>query len=171
MDQSAVDAGLLLLRVTLGATIIAHGYNHIYGGGKIEGTAGWFASMGLKPGILHAWLASGTELLGGLLLVLGLANPLAAGAVLGVVVVAWITAHRTNGFFIFKPGQGWEYVMVLALLALGLGLLGPGGWSVDRALGWDTGGWAGGAITAVVGIGGALTLLAVFWRPEKPATA
>jgi putative oxidoreductase len=166
MDQSATDAALLVLRVTVGATIIAHGYNHIFGGGKIQGTAGWFASMGLRPGWLHAWMASGTELIGGTLLILGLLNPLGAAAVLGVMVVAWITAHRTNGFFIFKPGQGWEYVMVLSVVALCLGALGPGDWSVDGALGWDTGGWTGAAVAAVGGIGGALALLAAFWRPS-----
>ena len=171
MDQSATDAALLLLRVTTGAVIIAHGYNHIWGGGKIQGTAGWFASMGLRPGWLHAWMASITELGAGVLLILGLLNPLGAAGVLGVMVVAWITAHRINGFFIFKPGQGWEYVMVLSVVALCLGALGPGGWSIDAAVfGRDTGGWAGAAIAAVLGIGGALALLAVFWRPERPAS-
>jgi putative oxidoreductase len=170
MDASATDAALLLLRVTVGATIIAHGYNHIYGGGKIEGTAGWFASMGLKPGIVHAWMASITELGAGLLLILGLANPLGAAGVLGVMVVAWLTAHRTNGFFIFKPGQGYEYVMVLSVVALCLGALGPGEWSIDGALDWSTGGWTGAAVTAVLGIGGALALLAACWRPAKPSS-
>ena len=55
----------MLLRLILGVTMIAHGYNHIWGGGKIEGTAGWFASLGMKPGIVHAWLASITELVAG----------------------------------------------------------------------------------------------------------
>ena len=169
MDPSATDAALLLLRVTVGLTVMAHGYNHIYGGGKIEGTAGWFASMGLRPGWLHAWMASVTELVGGLLLVLGLVNPLGAGAVLGVMVVAWLTAHRTNGFFIFKPGQGWEYVMVLSVVALALGLTGPGSWSLDHVIGWTTGGWVAGAITAIVGLGGAGALLATFWRPKVAA--
>ena len=41
-DADAVNLALLVLRVALGLTIIAHGYNHAWGGGKIEGTAGWF---------------------------------------------------------------------------------------------------------------------------------
>jgi putative oxidoreductase len=170
MDQSAADAALLLLRLTVGATVVAHGVNHIVGGGRIEGTGRWFASMGLRPGRLHAWLASVTELGGGVLLAAGALTPLAAGAVVGLMVVAGITAHRTNGFFIFRPGQGWEYVMVLAVAALSLGALGPGRWSVDHALGWDTGGWWGAAVAAVVGLGGGLALLAAFWRPDRPTT-
>ncbi len=65
--------------MALGITMIAHGYNHIWGGGKIAGTAGWFASMGLKPGILHAWLASLTELGAGAMLILGSAQPAGRG--------------------------------------------------------------------------------------------
>jgi putative oxidoreductase len=147
--------------------IIAHGYNHIFGGGKIEGTAGWFASMGLQPGIVHAWLASITELGAGVLLILGLATPLGAAGVAGVMVVAWITAHRTNGFFIFKPGQGWEYVAIVTVVALAIGTLGPGSWSLDHSVFPDWKGTSGLLTTAIAGIGGALALLAAFWRPGR----
>ena len=50
------------------------------------------------------------------------------------MLVAWITNHLRNGFFIFRPGEGYEYVMTLTLVALGLGGLGAGEWSVDDAL-------------------------------------
>ena len=56
-----LNLALLILRVATGIVILAHGYNHIFGGGKIAGTARWFESLGMKPGILHAWLASLTE--------------------------------------------------------------------------------------------------------------
>jgi len=168
-DTDGLNIGLALLRITVGIVIIAHGYNHIWGGGKIQGTAGWFESMGLKPGIAHAWMASITELGAGTLLILGLLTPLGAAGVTGVMVVAWITAHRTNGFFIFKPGQGWEYVMVLAVTGIAIGAMGPGEWSLDDALGIDLVGSVGLAIAAIGGIGGALALLAVFWRPERTA--
>jgi putative oxidoreductase len=165
-DPTGLNIGLLILRVVIGLTIIAHGYNHLWGGGKIEGTAGWFASMGLRPGILHAWTASIVELVAGVLLILGLLNPFAAAGIVGITVVAGITAHRGNGFFIFKPGQGWEYVLVLGAATLALGPMGPGQWSIDQVLGLDLSGWAGLAITAIGGIGGAFLLLAVFWRPK-----
>jgi len=43
------------------------------------------------------------------------------------MVVAWIINHRGHGFFIFRPGEGWEYVMTLTLVALALlfGLVRP----------------------------------------------
>ena len=104
-----VDAGLLVLRVAIGIVMFAHGYNHIFGGGKIAGTAGWFESLGMKPGKLHAWTASLAELGAGTMLILGLATPLAAAAVVGTMLVALITNHLRNGFFIFRPGEGYEY--------------------------------------------------------------
>ncbi len=164
----AVNAALVILRLTCGLMIMAHGYNHIFGGGKIQGTAGWFASMGMKPGILHAWLASVTELGAGALLAVGLVTPLAAAGLMSVMIVALVTAHRQNGFFIFKPGQGWEYVAFIALTALALGALGAGEWSLDRALDIDWfDGWRGFWATLLVGVGGATGLLAGFYRPAK----
>ena len=161
------DLSLLILRVSLGVVFVAHGCHHIFGGGKLAGTGRWFESLGMKPGILHAWFASITELGTGALLILGLATPVACAGAVGVMVVAWITNHRKNGFFIFRPGEGYEYVMTLTVMALGLAGLGAGDWSVDAGLGWfQPGGWWGLAIAAVAGGGGAAGLLSLFWRPR-----
>ncbi len=157
----------LLLRVTIGITIFAHGYNHIWGGGKIEGTARWFESLGMKPGIVHAWLASLTELVCGVLLIVGFFTPVAAAGVVGVMVVALVTNHRKNGFFIFRPGEGYEYVLNLAVAATALAAWGAGKWSVDGQVDLDLAGLKGLLIVLVFGIGGAGLLLAVAWRPEK----
>jgi putative oxidoreductase len=167
-DVDAINLMLAVLRIAVGAMIIAHGYNHIFGGGRIEGTAGWFASMGLRPGIVHAWMASVTELGAGVLLILGLLTPLGAAGVVGVMVVAWITAHRTNGFFIFKPGQGWEYVMIVTVVGLTIATIGPGDWSLDNALDLteDLTGTTG-LVLGLLGVVGAAGLLAAFWRPGR----
>ena len=55
-----VDFGLLVLRVGLGVTLMLHGYAKIFLGGRLKGTAGWFESMGLRPGSFHARAAAGT---------------------------------------------------------------------------------------------------------------
>jgi putative oxidoreductase len=166
--SGGVDAGLLVLRVAIGIVMVAHGYNHIFGGGKIKGTAGWFESLGMKPGILHAWTASITELGAGLMLILGLFTPLAAAGVVGTMLVALITNHLRNGFFIFRPGEGYEYVLTLILVAIAIGAVGAGGWSVDHAIGIgdDLIGWRGLAIAGGLGGGGGLALLAIFYRPQ-----
>ena len=163
--MEAVDFSLMVLRWAVGAVFLAHGLNHIFGGGKIAGTARWFASLGMKPGIVHAWVASLTEVGAGALLMVGLLTPLAAAGVVGTMVVAWITNHRGNGFFIFRPGEGWEYVMTLTACGLALSGLGAGEWSLDNAFGiFDPPGNTG----LLIGLGGgvaALLLLAVAWRP------
>src|SRR6201986_3682524 len=97
---SAVDIGLLILRCAVAAVCLAHGVNHIFGGGKIAGTGRWFESLGMKPGWLHAWTASLTELGAGGLLIIGFLTPLGGAGIVGVMLVAWITNHRKNGFFI-----------------------------------------------------------------------
>lgn len=172
-DAAAVDLALLLLRGVLGVVMLAHGVNHIVGGGKIAGTAGWFESLGMRPGRLHAWLASLTEVGAGVLLLVGLATSLAAGGALGVMVVAWVTNHRGNGFFIFRPGEGWEYVMTLAVLSAAIGPLGAGAWSLDHALDLDGlfSGVSGLLLALGPGLGGTAALLALFWRPPPSASS
>lgn len=151
--------------------MLAHGINHVIGGGKIAGTAGWFGSMGMKPAVLQAWLASLTEVGAGLLLILGLLTPFGGAGIAGVMTVAWIINHRGNGFFIFRPGEGWEYVMTLLISGVVIGAIGPGEWSLDEAFDIrdDLTGSAGLLIAAIAGIGGALALLAVSWRPPAKA--
>ncbi|MFD4876140.1 DoxX family protein [Streptomyces sp. NPDC058420] len=162
-------AVLLLVRVVVGLVMLLHGLNHWRGGGRIEGTARWFTGLGLRQGVLQAWASVVTEVGAGALLVLGLLTPLACAAVLSVMLVAGLLAHRPNGFFVFK--DGYEYVLTLAVVALALAVLGPGRWSVDHAAGIDLTGWTGGGIAlgvAVVATGG---LLVTFWRPEPKADA
>ncbi len=170
-DVDSINLALLVLRCGLGAVMLAHGINHIYGGGKIAGTGRWFASLGMKPGILHAWFASLAEVGGGAMLVLGLLTPLAASAVVGTMVVAFITNHRGNGFFIFRPGEGWEYVMTLILAGFSMAILGAGEWSLDHAFGIDDtmSGTTGLVIVLIAGLGGAVALLVTFWRPPAKA--
>ena len=124
----------------------------------------------MEPGPPPAWTASNPEIGGGGLLVVGLATPVAGGAVLGGMLVALINNQLKNGFFIFRAGEGYEYVLTLTVVALCLAMLGAGEWSLDDALDLsDMNGWTGLAIAAVAGGGGAALLLAVFWRPAKPA--
>ena len=166
-DADAIDLALLVFRCGIGAVMLAHGINHIWGGGKIQGTAGWFGSMGMRPPLVQAWLASVTEIGVGALLVFGLLTPLAGAGVVGVMAVAFAINHRGNGFFIFRPGEGWEYVMTLGLCGVVLGAVGPGAWSLDDALDIrdDLTGSMGLLLSAGAGLVGAALLLAVSWRP------
>jgi len=169
--MTAYFIGLLLLRIAVGATFVAHGYNHIGSAQKFAGTSGWFAGLGMRPGRAQALLASVTEIGAGLLLIAGLLTPLAAGALAGTMFVAFVVAHRKNGFFIFRPGQGWEYVMNLFVACIALGAMGAGDWSLDHAFGISYGATLNGLwIALAIGVGAPALLLAACWRPPKPAT-
>jgi putative oxidoreductase len=168
-DRDALDLALLVFRAVVGFVFLAHGWNHIFRGGKIAGTGRWFESLGMRPGKLHALVASWTEIGSGLLLFAGLATPLAASGVVGTMLVAWITNHRKNGFFIFRPGEGYEYVMTLTACGLLLAVVGAGRWSLDHAFGFEDPPGVSGLVTVLVaGVGGAVGLLVGFWRPPPP---
>jgi putative oxidoreductase len=122
--MSGVDVAILVLRLAVGGTMIAHGCNHAFGGGRLAGTAGWFESIGIRPGRLHAVLATLVELGAGAMLVVGLLTPLAAAGVVGTMGVALVANHMHNGFFVFRPGEGYEYVLNLIVAAIALGGLG-----------------------------------------------
>ncbi|GLZ03112.1 hypothetical protein Acsp03_05790 [Actinomadura sp. NBRC 104412] len=161
------DLAAVLIRAVLGVTMIAHGWNHAFGGGRLPGTARWFESIGIRPGRVHAALATATELGAGALLLLGLLNALAAAAVIGTMAVALVANHLRNGFFIFRPGEGYEYVLMIIVVSAALAALGPGRISLDELAGVELDG-AWGLLTAVVlGGGGAALLLVTCWRPAS----
>jgi putative oxidoreductase len=81
------------------------------------------------------------------------------------MTVAAVTTHIDKGFFIL--GEGWEYVFILAVVAITIAILGPGQWSLDEALGLanDLDGYTGLAISAGGGLATSGAFLAVFYRP------
>ena len=171
--MTAYDVGLLVLRLVLGLTMAAHGYNKFFGGGRLPGTAAWFESIGMKPGMFHARVAATTEVSAGLGLAVGLLTPIpAAGFVALMFVAAW-TVHRHNGFFIVK--EGWEYNLVLATTAVAVAAVGAGRLSLDYALFRNSGvydllhGWWGFLIAVVLGLAGGIGQLAIFYRPPVKA--
>ena len=159
------DLAALLLRGIAGIVLVAHGWNHVFGGGKLAGTARWFASIGFRHATLHAALASYGELLFGGLLLLGLLTPLAAAGLFGTMAVAFVANHRPNGFFIFRKGEGYEYVLTLAVVAVAIGALGGGDWSLDELLGFEVEDLTGAAVVVGAGGLGAMATLASSWRP------
>jgi putative oxidoreductase len=164
--NDAYDVGLLILRLVLGLTLAAHGWNKFFGGGRIPGTARWFESIGMKFGTLQAVVAASTEISAGLGLAAGLLTPIpAAGFVALMLVAAW-TVHRHNGFFIVK--EGWEYNLILATTAVAIATIGPGKYSLDYQIFGPQlfhPGWHGLLGSLLLGLGGALGQLVLFYRP------
>jgi putative oxidoreductase len=166
-----IDLALLGVRVVVGVTLALHGINKVRGG--LAGTGRWFTGIGFRWGYPNAIVAATFEIGGGLFFALGLLTPLAAAAIVGLMVVALITSHWQVGFFVFRPNQGIEYVLVLAVAAIAVGTIGPGEWSLDKAFGIVESGyqttWWGLALSAAVGVVGALGQLAACWKPPAGA--
>src|SRR5215213_8079295 len=109
--------GRLLLRLTIGGTFFVHGTQKLFGwfgGYGPDGTGQFFEGLGLRPGRRNAMAAGATEAGGGALIALGLATPLAAAGLTGVMVTALKTAVWNEGF---KPATG-EFEVLLATGAL-----------------------------------------------------
>ena len=102
------------------------------------------------------------EFVAGLGLAVGFLTPFAAAAAVGLMVVAGVVAHRPNGFFVFK--EGYEYVLMIAVIAVAIAILGPGKYSFDHAFGFDTRGW-------LLLVQPALGLAAAFLALSDPAAA
>jgi putative oxidoreductase len=166
-----IDAALLLMRVAVGLTLVGHGINKVRGG--LQGTGRWFTGIGFRWGYPNAIVAATFEIGGGLFFALGLLTPLAAASIVGLMVVAMISAHWKVGFFVFRPDQGIEYVLILAAVAIGVSGIGPGRWSLDKAFGVIDSGyqstWWGLVIAAGLGVLGGLGQLAACWKPPAGA--
>jgi putative oxidoreductase len=166
-----MELGILLIRVTVGLTLAAHGAQKLFGwfgGYGLTGTAGWLESVGFRPGRLHALMAGLVEVGGGLLLALGAATPLGAALVASVMIVAAVTAHVKNGFFI--TGGGYEYNLVLGVAAIAIAFTGAGAWSIDGLAGFETGGGAWGVGAVAIAIAGSTLQLASRRLPASAAT-
>ncbi|QXE33450.1 DoxX family protein [Streptomyces sp. GMY02] len=127
------DLGLLALRLGIGAVLVAHGGQKLFGwfgGGGIEGTAQGMEAMGYRPGKPSAVASGVAEAGGGLLLALGLATPAAGAAAAGGMAGA-SAVHVPNGFF--GQSGGFELPGFLGWTAASLGLTGAGRYSLDHA--------------------------------------
>ena len=135
---TAVSAALLVGRVTIGLAMAAHGSQKLFGwfgGYGLTGTGGYFEQLGFRPGRAYAAAAAGTEVVSGLLVVLGLLGPVGPALMLSVMIVAAITVHWKGGFF--AASNGIEVPFLYAVGAVGLALAGPGRFSLDSALGLE----------------------------------
>ena len=158
------DISILVLRIVFGVFLSWHGVNKVRNG--IDGTAGWFGSIGMKWPRAQAWTAAVTEIGAGALFAAGFLTPIAAAGIIGTMIVAIVTVHWRVGFFIFLPNGGWEYCASIAVVAAAVAWSGAGDASVDGWLG-TTEGSAWGATGVLLGLAGAVAHLAFSWRrPE-----
>jgi putative oxidoreductase len=156
-----MEIGLLMLRLALGTTLVLHGTQKLFGwfgGPGFRETAKGMESLGFVPGRRAALLAGLAEVGGGALLALGLFTPVAAATSLALMLVAMVSVHLSNGFFV--QNGGYEYNIILALAALSLAFTGPGALSLDSLTGLTLNGPAWGLAALLLGLsGGAIQLV------------
>jgi putative oxidoreductase len=153
------DLGLMLLRVGLGALLIAHGLQKAFGLWGGQGLGGFQQSLtdlGYQHANILTFVGVGAQIGAGVLLVLGLFTPLAAAAAVAYLVnalLAAVSAQPDGGYFPFFLPDGHEYLVVLIVLAAALTLTGPGRYGFDAGRGWARRPFVGSAAALVLGIG------------------
>lgn len=118
-------------RTALGSAMIYHGIGKLRGKGPEE-TAGYFESVGIRPGKPWAVATGLTELASGVLALAGMGTRLAALGVLITQGMAIRKVHFARGYPSTKGG--FEYNVALMAIALGLLIGGPGKISGRRFL-------------------------------------
>jgi putative oxidoreductase len=163
-----MDIGLLLLRLVVGLTLAAHGAQKLFGwfgGPGLDATGQIMATLGFQPGRRHALMAGLVEAGGGLLLALGFLTPVAAAVVFAVMLVAGVSVHVKQGFFL--TSGGYEYTLVLGLAGLAIAFTGPGALSLDALFGFPLSGAWWGTLALLAGLVGGFIQLAGR-RPASP---
>ncbi|KWX69110.1 DoxX family protein [Mycobacterium sp. NAZ190054] len=131
----ALDIGLLVLRVGIGAAVLQAGLLKIP---DFSMTAQFMADGGWRLPTFAAFMVTATETVSGIALLLGLLTPLAGAAALGAMLCAWAVNVSGAAFW----SDPFNVPFLLGLGAAALIFTGAGRHSVDgRVLGriaWST---------------------------------
>jgi len=174
MPRQIIIFNLALLVIRLvGVGMAAHGAQKLYGwfgGHGLVGTGSFFEKLGFRPGRFFAFAAGAGELGGGLLVALGLGGPIGPALIVLVMTVAALTVHIRNGYLIGV--NGIELNVVYIALAMALGYIGFGNYSLDHVLQLS---WSSlvppTRVTITFAIAGAIALVNVALRRPQPPPA
>ena len=123
------DIPLLLMRLVLAYGFYEPAMMKVQG---FEGIVQWFEGMGMPFARLNAYMATGTELAGFVLLTLGFFTRAISIPLIVVMLVAIKTVHLANGFE--AGSNGFEIPFYYIIMLLTLLVYGPGKFSIDRII-------------------------------------
>lgn len=167
--NGGTDIGLLLLRFAIGGAVFAHGAQKVFGlwgGPGIGGFAARLTALGYHQASTLAWVTGITELVAGAFVVLGVVAPLAAAAVLAIMINS-VLLKLGSGFFVTGPsgGDAVEFSGVLGLGAACLVFTGPGRIALDNGRAWHRRPASWGVLSLVIGIAAAVLVFILLRRP------
>ncbi len=120
--------GALITRLSLGGILLSHGLLKVLVF-TIPGTVGYFANLGLPA--IAAYLTIFAEIAGGTAILLGLYSRLASLFSIPLLLGA-LWAHAGNGWVFNSEGGGWEFPLLLVLLAVAVTLQGSGPFALRK---------------------------------------
>ena len=123
------------LRIGLGVIFIAHGLQKVFGifsGTGIQGFSKMLSGLGFVPSIFWAYLVAYIELIGGILLILGIFTRLISVTFFIIMLTTIFKVHLGKGFFI--SSGGYEYSLFIALVCIALIILGGGKLNISERL-------------------------------------
>ena len=135
-SDAAFDLALLIIRLFIGPCFVVHalGKLGVVGTGNMEGFAAWLDDLGVPFAAVQARMAMLSELVGGILLTVGLFTRPACLVLVGTMIVAGKVGHRGAGYLITNDPPGAEYTINLAAIAFAVALTGAGSVSLDHLL-------------------------------------
>jgi putative oxidoreductase len=162
---------MLILRVVVGLLFIGHGTQKLFGwfgGGGLDGTSGFFGSLGYRSPRTMALVGGLTETVGGLLVLLGLFTPLGSALIVGMMVSAILSVHIDKGMWNSNGGIEFPLVMIASATAIAFG---PGRYAIDRALDFGWNGKLSGVLALSVGLLAGVVVEVTMRPPAAPTTA
>jgi putative oxidoreductase len=120
--------GALLMRLALGITMAVHGYERVVPHGALNHYTHYIVSLGIPYWL--GYVSAFTELVGGVLLIIGLLTRFAAALVAINLLVAFCYVGMHQG-----PGI-YNYILTLAVLGAMLTFYGAGTLALDRKIGF-----------------------------------
>ena len=158
------DLGLLLLRVSVGALLIGHGLQKMFGWWGGEGLSGfreYLISVGFRNADILSYAGAAGLIVAGVLLVLGLFTPIAAAGALAYLVTAILAevmdAHNDARLSAFLT-DGHEYEVIVLCVVAAIVLIGPGRYGLDAGRGWARRPFIGSSAALVLGVGAGVAI-------------
>jgi putative oxidoreductase len=168
-----MDVALLVLRVAVGLYVAAHGAQKLFGwfgGGGVNGTAGFFGGMlGFRPAKLWVVTDGLAETGGGLAMAVGFLNPLGPIGVGASMVTATLIVHWPKGPL--AQNGGYELTLTNLAVSVAVALAGAGHYSLDSLFGISLPNWfsIAVAVVTVVVVAVSIATRRVPAQQEKPA--